>query len=886
MKKHFTYCHLQRPWTFFLIHLAFLSILTYLLHLYLTFPHGLEGKYYANPGWQGAPQWITLDSDISVKALDRYHRKFHENRFSIEWNGYIFIERAGIYTFATTSDDGSDLVIQGQRVVDNGGAHGLKSMQSQIYLESGVYPIRVRYFQGGGSYGMELLWAYGDQKLEKIPPHVLLPHPVTYRRYQWARRFNQIWVLLKWTWLGILGSFSGLYLFKRSSQAALLPRQSWKYYLGSSLPVVVTAFLIYPFVDMTKAVYFNSDSAIVLNMIVENTPLPENIYYWGQARRGNLIFLLAKIYVWILGTAHLLPFITLLLAFSVALGFSVPLILEDSDRKLQCLFLPLGFIFLIPSFIPVPDIHTLEYATLDIAFAPEYLFLLSMVILFALRKFIHSPKGYLSLIIFSALASWINDLTVIFLILLAIAFTGVDVLVKKRIQLWYWGNGVISMGWVALLKNLSPYHSEYLGFATWDQVRSYLGEAIYNLYHFLPSLVWIGIIILNGFFFLLWLYFWLQYERNDGIVTFYFFHWLSLFSLGIFGLIIPLFNGWFYANLAHPRYFVTGVQLLFLASSVSILAIWRIFLIGKRKILFTLCTMGVLLALFTTLEKGSHLLRERKEGMFSSTSLIFQSGELLSNSGCEAVIGTYLNSYVYVLGGLGKLKATVFEGELDRSPSNTQKVLNLKNICVIGDTPSAFEPSYSLKDKILIDRADPKGPIRLPDGKFFKPYVTVDKISYLSLNPVTVEEIVLGDKNSSIYLLNGFSGPEGKDDNRFRWSEGSESEMVIPLRENTPYRVLITAFPARSSHKVQTMEIYLNGSFVGTLVLDSPTYKDYTVIFPAEKVRNLNKIRFKYAYVVSPHVYGEMRKLGVNFKRIRFIQHEETKSSHASSLSE
>ncbi|HWP46471.1 MAG TPA: PA14 domain-containing protein [Candidatus Limnocylindrales bacterium] len=874
---------LKKLQTLYLTGLFLISWTVYLLAYYLAIPSGLEGKYYANPNWQGEPQLITVDSEISTAVLNKRRRAFSENKFSVEWKGFIWIEKPGSYTFMTASDDGSDLFVNNRRVVDNGGLHGLKEVKGQINLEPGVYPIHIRYFQAGGFYRMDVFWALGDQPLEKIPSSVLSPYPFNNRDYKLRQGFHRGKEFLKWTWLGILGSFSGLYLFKRSLQGTLWPQQPWKYYLLSSLPVIITTFLIYPFVDPTKAVYFNSDSAIVLNMIVENTPLAENIYYWGQARRGNLICWLAKIYFGLLGTTGLLPFITLLLAFSITLGFSVPLFLEDPGRKWKFFFLPLGFIFLIPTFIPIPDIHTLEYATLDIAFAPEYLFLLSMTILLALRKFIHSSKGFLPLMVFSALASWINDLTILFLAILAVAFTMVDFFVNKKIRMWYWWNGGISLGGVSLLKNLSPYHAEYLGFATWNQVRPYLGEAVYNLYHFLPLSVWLSIGILHMFFFLLWFYIWFRYRINDAISIFYFFLWLSLLILGVSGLIIPLFNGWFYANLAHPRYFVTGIQLLFLASSVSILAVWRIFLIGQRKILFSLCTTGILLALFTTLGKGNHLLKERKEEMFLSTSLTFQSGEVLSNSGCEAVIGTYLNSYVYVLGGLGKMKATVFEGDLDRSLSNTRNVLNLKNICVVGDTISDFEPFYSLKDKILIDRVDPEGPVRLPDGKFFKHYVTVDKITYLSLNPVTVEEIVLGDKSASIYLLNGFSGPEGKEDNRSRWSDGMESELIVPLQENRPYKVLITAFPFRISNKVQTLEIYLNGSRVDTVVLDSPVYKDYEVVFPAEKVKALNKIKFTYAYGISPNIYGEMRKLGVNFKRIRFIRYEDTKPSHEGS---
>jgi hypothetical protein len=44
--------------------------------------------------------------------------------FATTFQGRISVATAGIYTFCTNSDDGSDLTIDGSLVVDNGGLHG------------------------------------------------------------------------------------------------------------------------------------------------------------------------------------------------------------------------------------------------------------------------------------------------------------------------------------------------------------------------------------------------------------------------------------------------------------------------------------------------------------------------------------------------------------------------------------------------------------------------------------------------------------------------------------------------------------------------------------------------------------------------------------------
>ena len=48
------------------------------------------------------------------------------NTFGFRYSGYIYIETPGLYTFSTTSDDGSNLSIDGNEIVDNDGLHNAK----------------------------------------------------------------------------------------------------------------------------------------------------------------------------------------------------------------------------------------------------------------------------------------------------------------------------------------------------------------------------------------------------------------------------------------------------------------------------------------------------------------------------------------------------------------------------------------------------------------------------------------------------------------------------------------------------------------------------------------------------------------------------------------
>lgn len=93
------------------------------------------------------------------------------------FQGLINVPRDGIYTFFTTSDDGSCLQIGDQMVVDNDGLHGKAERSGQIALRAGVHPITVSFFEAGGSDFLLVAWEGPGLAKQEIPASVLYHRP-------------------------------------------------------------------------------------------------------------------------------------------------------------------------------------------------------------------------------------------------------------------------------------------------------------------------------------------------------------------------------------------------------------------------------------------------------------------------------------------------------------------------------------------------------------------------------------------------------------------------------------------------------------------------------------------------------------------------------------
>jgi hypothetical protein len=130
---------------------------------------GVSYKYFETKGKQNlatlpglTPAVSGVTQDISVAVKKR------ASEFSLLFDGYVKIEKDGIYHFTTRSDDGSILYIDDEEVVNNDGDHGSVEAAGKAALKKGYHKIRVAYYDGSG--GNELT---ATMQLENAPKNTL-----------------------------------------------------------------------------------------------------------------------------------------------------------------------------------------------------------------------------------------------------------------------------------------------------------------------------------------------------------------------------------------------------------------------------------------------------------------------------------------------------------------------------------------------------------------------------------------------------------------------------------------------------------------------------------------------------------------------------------------
>ena len=88
--------------------------------------------------------------DFTHTGLDIKFADAPKDNFGVIYTAFIKIEKDGVYSFSTRSDDGSVLWIGDKKVVDNDGWHGPQTREGQVALKAGFHPIKVTYFEGAG----------------------------------------------------------------------------------------------------------------------------------------------------------------------------------------------------------------------------------------------------------------------------------------------------------------------------------------------------------------------------------------------------------------------------------------------------------------------------------------------------------------------------------------------------------------------------------------------------------------------------------------------------------------------------------------------------------------------------------------------------------------
>ncbi|MBK7937035.1 MAG: alpha-L-fucosidase [Lewinellaceae bacterium] len=85
------------------------------------------------------------------------------------WSGFLNVAQTGGFQFWTESDDGSQLYIDNELVVNNDGDHGMEEKSGRAFLQKGWHKIKVVYYNSGGAGGFRVAYAPVGQEKRPVP---------------------------------------------------------------------------------------------------------------------------------------------------------------------------------------------------------------------------------------------------------------------------------------------------------------------------------------------------------------------------------------------------------------------------------------------------------------------------------------------------------------------------------------------------------------------------------------------------------------------------------------------------------------------------------------------------------------------------------------------
>lgn len=142
---------------------------------------GLVGNVYRlSPSTQVLPDFDQMESvaNVVLANLDVPQRDFAsgfpgvedlDEWFGIRFQGRLILDKACYCDFRLLSDDGANLYINGELIVDNDGVHAVRVRTGGVYLDKGIHNIRVDYFQGPRYHiALQLGWRHDSNAAYQI----------------------------------------------------------------------------------------------------------------------------------------------------------------------------------------------------------------------------------------------------------------------------------------------------------------------------------------------------------------------------------------------------------------------------------------------------------------------------------------------------------------------------------------------------------------------------------------------------------------------------------------------------------------------------------------------------------------------------------------------
>ncbi len=132
------------------------------------------GEYYEGEDFEGdARVQYTRKLEFDW-GKDRPFRGMPKDKWSVVYTTCLIVEDEAEYRFRVTSDDGSRLYVDGEKLIENWGPHSPRTRTGKLLLEPGTYEVVVEYYEASHGAMLKLVVAIGEEGThETLPPEML-----------------------------------------------------------------------------------------------------------------------------------------------------------------------------------------------------------------------------------------------------------------------------------------------------------------------------------------------------------------------------------------------------------------------------------------------------------------------------------------------------------------------------------------------------------------------------------------------------------------------------------------------------------------------------------------------------------------------------------------
>ena len=118
-----------------------------------------QASYYNNRSLSGSPAMQRSDADINFDwGSGSPGSGIAGDNFSVRWSKYIDVS-GGTYRFTTTSDDGTRVYVDNQRIIDDWNVHAPTTRTADKSLAAGHHLVVVEYFEAEQGAVARMSWA-------------------------------------------------------------------------------------------------------------------------------------------------------------------------------------------------------------------------------------------------------------------------------------------------------------------------------------------------------------------------------------------------------------------------------------------------------------------------------------------------------------------------------------------------------------------------------------------------------------------------------------------------------------------------------------------------------------------------------------------------------